>query len=152
MTSGTKLKPGSAQASAAIWNSTNIPPAKPKNVHLGRVMSMTLIGLAVGWFAWNSRRTYIAMTIFSVAGFVSLNALLFPCFYLKIERVFLWCGKWAAQLITYLLMTILFFGFFWPFGALFRRRKKDRLRRFFEPDADTYWVSSQGPYDRTQQF
>jgi hypothetical protein len=37
------------------------------------------------------------------------------------------------------LLVPLFVLFFLPFGLLARRGRRDRLGRFFDPDAPTYW-------------
>jgi hypothetical protein len=48
-------------------------------------------------------------------------------------------GQALGRGLTFVLMSGLFYTFFFPFGKLLRRGRRDRMKRWFEPDAATYW-------------
>jgi hypothetical protein len=54
-------------------------------------------------------------------------------------------GRATGRALGLLLLVPLFYGFFWPFGRLLRRGRRDRLARFLEPDAASYWEPHRGP-------
>jgi hypothetical protein len=41
--------------------------------------------------------------------------------------------------MTWIVMIPIFYLFFLPFGKLLRRGRNDRLRRYYEREAETYW-------------
>ena len=65
--------------------------------------------------------------------------------YLGIERLFDLLGRLLGRGMTWLLLVPIFFLFFLPFGALLRRGRRDRLKRWFDPEADSYWEQHEGP-------
>lgn len=48
-------------------------------------------------------------------------------------------GEMIGTVLTWVLLTPVFFLFFVPFGLLTRRGRGDRLGRRFDRDATTYW-------------
>ena len=47
----------------------------------------------------------------------------------------------VGRFLTWILLSWIFYGFFLPFGALFRRGRRDSMKRFYEPEALSYWSS-----------
>ena len=41
--------------------------------------------------------------------------------------------------MTWLLIPVIFYGVIAPFGVVFRRGRRDSMRRFFEPEATSDW-------------
>ena len=41
--------------------------------------------------------------------------------------------------MTWIVMVPIFYGVFLPFGLLFRRGRRDRMKRYYDPDAQSYW-------------
>ena len=56
-------------------------------------------------------------------------------------------GSYAGRLMNWLIMPVLFYGIFVPFGLAFRRGPRDGLQRFYAKDRDSYWSDRSG--DRT---
>jgi hypothetical protein len=54
-------------------------------------------------------------------------------------------GRRIGRALTWLLLVPLFYLFFLPFGLLFRRGRRDRLKRYFDREATTYWETLEGP-------
>ena len=73
-------------------------------------------------------------------GIVGLAALLSPGgLYAAILALFAWTGRMAGQAVGWLLLVPTFYLFFLPFGLVMRRGRRDGMRRFYEPEAATYW-------------
>jgi hypothetical protein len=82
----------------------------------------------------------VAYLAFAMAAGVLLSALLSPHgLHAGLERLFEATGRAVGRAMTWIVMLPLFYLFFLPFGRLRRRGRRDRLRRYFEADADTYW-------------
>ena len=48
-------------------------------------------------------------------------------------------GSVVGHATTWVVMIPIFYLFFLPFGKLLRRGRRDRLRRYYESEAETYW-------------
>ena len=46
----------------------------------------------------------------------------------------------VGLMLSWILLPAIFYTFFVPFGALFRRGKRDAMKRFYDPGAASYWV------------
>jgi hypothetical protein len=134
-------KAGSPAASAEIWrwraSSDGSEPAP--RVRL-RASVQALAGVACGLASlvlWSRPIAYLA---FSMAALVFASAWVSPGgLYAGLQRLFDATGRAIGRAMTWLLLAPLFYLFFLPFGAIFRRGRRDRLRRYFDADADTYW-------------
>jgi hypothetical protein len=104
-----------------------------------------VVGISVGaaLFFFVSR---VAGTIVMTIGIVILlAALLSPNgFFLAISWAFGALGRWVGRALTWFLISLVFWTFFVPFGLLFRRGRRDTMKRFYETDADTYWTNREG--------
>jgi hypothetical protein len=116
-----------------------------------------MLVLAVGavLFAFWSRP--IGTVVLVVGGTIGLSALASPTgLYAGIEGLFAALGRWTGRGLTWLLLVPLFYLFFLPFGLLLRRGRRDRLKRYFEQEAETYWEPHSGPTAsspwRTRQY
>jgi hypothetical protein len=75
-----------------------------------------------------------------MAALVLLTALVSPHgLHAAVQRLFEATGRAGGRGNTRLVMVPLFYLFFLPFGKLRRSGRRDRLRRWFDRDADTYW-------------
>ena len=151
-----QLKPGRPEAAAAIW-SWQSPAATRTALRKAAIGPARLrgtlqasAGLAVaGLLAWWGNRT-AATVVGSVATFVLLSALLSPLgLFTAIERAFLVLGRWIGQGLTWTLLPVIFYTFFVPFSVLFRRGRRDSMKRFFDAEAATYWSSRASGTGRT---
>jgi len=155
-----QARQGRAEAAAAIWDwrgeRSQTPEARPSRPRL-RGTLQALAGAAVGTliFAFVSR---IAGTVvMSIATLILLSALLSPTgLYAGIERLFAALGRRIGTGLTWVVLPLLFYLVFLPFGMLFRRGRRDPMKRFYETDAESYWsprrVGRSGSASHTRQY
>ena len=153
---------GRPEAAEAIWNFTAderaaaVPAAVPGRVRLrGSLQALVGVGVGVVFFLFVSPT--LGRIVMGIAGFILLSALVSPTVvYAGIEKLFDSLGHLLGRAMTWLLMVPLFYLFFLPFGLLFRRGRRDRLRRYSERDAATYWERREGPtaasHSRERQY
>ncbi len=90
--------------------------------------------------------TTIGTLVFCIASIVLFSALVSPLgLYAGVQGVFRTLGRWTGIALTWLMLVPVFYLFFLPFGASFRRGRRDRLKRYFERGAETYWEPHEGP-------
>lgn len=141
-------RPGRPEAAAEIWR-WRAPAAGVEAPSAARARRRGLLqALGAGVFGtllfvfWSQT---IATIVFCVAGIIGLSALLSPTgLYAGVEKLFVSLAHWTGRGLTWLLMVPLFYLFFLPFGLLFRRGRRDRMRRFYEPEAPSYWEPREG--------
>ena len=155
-----QARQGRAEAAAAIWDwrgeRSQTPEARPSRPRL-RGTLQALVGAGVGTliFAFVSR---IAGTVvMSIATLILLSALLSPTgLYAGIERLFAALGRRIGTGLTWVVLPLLFYLVFLPFGMLFRRGRRDPMKRFYETDAESYWsprrVGRSGSASHTRQY
>lgn len=141
---------GRQEAAAVIWNwreKASATPAPGSNARArARGMLQGAIGGAIGGgiYWWWSQT--IGTIVSTIAAVVFLSALISPGgLYAAVQRLFGTLGYWTGTALTWILMPALFYIFFLPFGALFRRGGRDRLRRYFDREAESYWEVHAGP-------
>jgi hypothetical protein len=84
--------------------------------------------------------------VWTIAGVIGLCALVSPLgLYAAIERSFAALGRWTGRALTWLLLPIAFYAFFVPFRALFRRGRRDSMRRYFDAESPSYWSLRKAP-------
>lgn len=138
-------RPGRPEAAAAIWRwrgggDAGAPEAGPSRTRLRGALQGAL-GLGAGALILGFGPRTLALVVFAVAGTVLLSALVSPRgLYAWIEGAFTALGQLLGQALTWLLMPALFYLVFLPYGFLFRRGRRDSMKRFFEEDAPTYWT------------
>jgi hypothetical protein len=83
--------------------------------------------------------------VLGVAAIVLLAALVSPTgLYAGIRQLLQTLGRWTGQALTWAMLVPLFYLVFLPFGWLFRRGSRDLLKRYFDPEAETYWEPREG--------
>jgi hypothetical protein len=144
-----RTRPGRPEAAAAIWTwrqaARPIPsaesPARLRLIGSIQAVAIALVGLALLRF-WARPAGIVALCI---AGTILVAALASPTgLYAGVRRFFLGLGRLTGRLLTWTLMPPLFYLVFLPFGRVFRSGRRDRLRRFFEPEATSYWEPHRG--------
>lgn len=141
---------GSPEAAAAIWDWRKPGPnARAARRSPGRTRILGVLqafGLAVvSWVLfhyWSQSAAKVVLvlaTIFLVTSLTSPNGL-----YAALLRLFGALGEATAKVVSWLLLGLVFYSFFLPFGLVFRRGHRDRLRRTLEPDAPSYWEPHAG--------
>jgi hypothetical protein len=136
-------QPGRPEAAAAIWTWQSEAAPRPSAAPIRRRGALqAAVGLAVaGGLFWAGRASWAAV-VAAIATGIGLAALASPlALYAAIERGFAALGRGVGHSLTWLLLPAIFYGFFAPFSLLFRRGRRDALRRRFAPDAASYWSS-----------
>jgi hypothetical protein len=135
------LRPGRPEAAAAIWDwrGTAAAPAHAAPVWR-RALVQCAIGLAIALaLAWWGARVLAAIAA-GIALFTLAAALASPDgLYRRIERALEAFARWVGNALTWLFMALAFYLIFLPFGLLFRRGRRDSMRRYFEADQESYW-------------
>lgn len=144
-----QLETGSPQASAAIWDWRAGPNAQKTAASDGAVrLRGVLQGVAggvVGGALWALGWHGVATAAFVVGGIVMTCALISPRgLYAAIQRLFEATGHAVGVGLSWLLLVPFFYLFFAPFGALFRRGRRDRLQRRYDSNVATYWEPHEG--------
>jgi len=137
-------RPGRPEAAAAIWSWRDAGHAAAPEAGLSRTRLrgalQGALGLGAGALIFRFGPRPPAFVVLAIAGTVLLSALVSPRgLYAWIEGAFAALGRLLGQALTWLLMPALFYLVFLPYGILFRRGRRDSMKRFFEADAPTYW-------------
>jgi hypothetical protein len=134
---------GRPEAAAVIWHWRDAPPnALGRSAREARKTGAIQGGIgacvaAALYLLWSQM---IGTIIFGVSATILLAALASPLgLYRMIDGLFLSLGNYTGSMLTWLMLVPLFYLFFLPFGLLFRRGSRDKMKRFFEPDEESYW-------------
>jgi hypothetical protein len=141
-------RPGRPEAAAVVWTWRDAAPPRrpdPRPVRL-RGLLRAAAGLAVaGVLAWLGHE-HVALVVSSAATLLVLAALLSPLgLYAAIERLFGALGSGVQRTLTWIVLPLIFYLFFVPFGLLFRRGRRDSMRRFYDAGAPSYWSPRGAP-------
>jgi hypothetical protein len=103
--------------------------------------------LWAGVFWWRGKTG--AIPYFLVASpLLILTALTVPMALRPIHAVWMPLAKKLAQLVTWIVLSAVFYVVFTPYGLVMRLMGKDPLDRRFEPGRASYWIRrSDGPFD-----
>jgi hypothetical protein len=103
--------------------------------------------LWAGGLAWAGRPG--AVPWLGTAGPVLLLlAWLAPGALAPLHRVWMPAARALARLLTWILLTLVFYLVFTPFGMIMRATGRDPLHRRWERQAPTYWIQRRdGPFD-----
>jgi hypothetical protein len=151
------LNPGRPEASAVIWaweETTELSQSGASTSSLRvRGIIQGLVGGSIAGLFWYFGLQTMAMVAGGIAGFLTIVALISPrVAFAAIQRIFQTFGGWVGSGVTWIVLPAIFYGFFLPFGALFRRSRRDTMKRFFEDDKESYWEERSEMGARTRQF
>jgi hypothetical protein len=147
---------GRPEAAAEIWRwrepHAEASPESPQRARvLGSLQALGTAALGALLFVYWSQT--IGAVVLGLAAVVFASALISPTgLYLGIRRGFGALARLTGRAMTWILMVPIFYLIFLPFGMLFRRGRRDRLQRYFEPDAASYWDPHEGPTAASQQY
>lgn len=150
-----------SEASATIWRWREDERPAVAEVDSGALRRRALVQVTAacviaGGAAWLGHRS-LAIVAGSVASMVLLVVVVSPRRGLAvIERLVERLARAVGWVLNWVLLSLVFFAFFVPFGAICRRGRRDTMRRTFEPDASTYWLErapvTPPPGARKKQF
>lgn len=149
-----ETRSGRPEAAAAIW-SWQEPSAATEEAASGKIrlrgalqgLAAACVGGAIYHFlpALNPHFRMVGIVVLSVASVVFLAATLSPKgVYAVIERMLAAMSRHFGRLLNWLIIPLIFYGFFVPFGVLFRRGKRDALQTFYDDRRESYWSDREG--------
>lgn len=133
---------GRPEAAAAIWQWRDRESAAHARIAKLRRSGMlrALVAAIAAAVLYAFERPVIASIAIGLGSLTLVLALVSPGgAYAALERGVDRVGALIGAILTWVLLTPVFFLFFVPFGMLMRRGARDRLRRRFERDRATYW-------------
>ena len=140
---------GRAEAAAAIWDWRDSEPAvasEPETRRLrmrGVVQGLVATGVGSGLYVFAS--TTAGVIVATIGLTIALVGLLSPTgLYVAIENGFRVLAQWLGRALTWVLLLPLFYLFFLPFGLVLRAGRRDRLQRWTDAEASTYWEPREG--------
>jgi len=137
------VRPGRPEAAAAIWvwrDRESDERARLAKLRRGGVIRAVVAGLAAG-VLFAIERPIVASIAVGIGTLTLVLALASPRgAYAALSRGVDRVGALIGALLTWVLLTPVFFLFFVPFGLLMRRGARDRLRRRFERERASYWT------------
>ncbi len=156
-----QLAAGRPEAAAVIWNPLGGDPPEER-VQLaraarrrGRLQALVAAAAAaLSYWLWSP---VVASVVISVAAILLIASQASPlAAWAAIERAFAALGHYTGEAITLVTMTLLFYTVFLPFGLLFRRGARDPMKRFCDPERDSYWerrnTARTGSDSRSRQY
>lgn len=144
------LLPGRAEAARVIWDwrGTRARHAADHRARAVRLRGIVggVVGVVIGLALYHYVSVTVAMIAFGVAGLTSVAALVSPLgAYRWVEKAAGLLALAIGMILTWILLTPVYYGFFLPFSVLFRRGDADQMKRRLDPAARSYWVKRQDP-------
>ena len=115
------------------------------------------MGAGIGALVFALLSRIAGTVVMSIAALILLSALLSPTgLYAGIERLFAALGRRVGTGLTWIVLPLIFYLIFLPFGTVFRSGRRDPMKRFYEADAESYWsprrAGRSGSAFRTRQY
>lgn len=145
-----ELLPGRAEAARVIWDwrGTRARQASDHRVRSVRLRGIGggVVGGLVGLVLYHYVSVTVAMIAFGVAGLTSVTALVSPLgAYRWVEKAAGLLALAIGMILTWILLTPVYYGFFLPFSLLFRRGDADQMKRRLDAAAPSYWIKRRDP-------
>ncbi len=144
---------------AAIWDWREVeaPPEPRAGAARLRGALQALAGGVIGGLVYTFWSRTAGTVVLSIASFILLAACLSPRgLFALIEGFFEAVGQVLGRVLNTVILAIIFYGFFLPFGLFFRRGRRDPMKRFYESESPSYWSGPQrarsGSSDRSRQY
>ena len=153
------VRAGRPEAAAAIWTwkeGRAGAEASASELRIGGAVRAA-IGFGIGLILLYLGAGTFAFVVLGISTAVFTAAIASPLgVYATLDRAFRAAGRAVGRGMTWTLGAPFFYLAFPAFGYLFRRGSRDRMQRFFDPDAPTYWEAHEGlksgSSSRTRQF
>jgi hypothetical protein len=111
-----------------------------RNFGLTLAAAFTAIGILCLW-----KHSHFALYWLGVALVFGVLAVLYPAVLWPLNRAWLMIGLLLHQIITPLVMGLIFFLVITPFGLIMRAMGKDPLRLKCDEAVQSYWILRQPP-------
>ena len=99
-----------------------------------------VVGSLVALLLWQWRPT-MALVVLAIATLLTLLALVSPLgAFRQVSRALEAFARGVGLALTWVLMTVVYYGLFLPVGLLLRARGRLRLRKRLDPAAPSYWT------------
>ena len=141
-----RLRPGSPDASSAIWrwrDHRDAPASASREAGRlrGHGLRQALIGLAIAAVVrFLFHRVTLAWIIAAIAASTLAIALVSPLgAYQKLRTGLDRFGIAVGKLLAWILLPFVYYVVVLPYGLLARRGRRDRMARWYEPKAGSYW-------------
>lgn len=138
-------RPGKPRAAMAIWTWREDELPEPKEASAAQKIRLRgaiqgAVGLSIAALVYTFLTPVGGWIIGTIAGTITLAALVSPeGLFAGIEAGFRAVGRVIGRGLTWGLLSSIFYGFFLPFGGLFRRGSKDSMKRFYDRETSSYW-------------
>ncbi len=139
------LSVGSPAAARVVWN-PQAPGEGPTATHRARgavqrkALVQALVGAVAAAVLFALGRHGLSSVAFAIAGLVLATAWISPFgLHAQLNRLIEGLGRLTGKLLTWLLLVPFFFLFFTLFGRILRSGKRDKLERWLERSAESYW-------------
>ena len=134
------------EAAAAVWRWRRASDPDAPRREAAAERRRGLVGGAAGALAalllWQWRPA-MALVVLAVAVLLALVALASPLgAFRRVRHALERFGRAVGVGLTWVLMSITYYGLFLPVGLLLRARGRLRLRKGLDPSAATYWTKA----------
>lgn len=129
----------------------NFHPPK-RDLKIFAVLLIAFFSMVAGWLYWKHDAPTAALIVFVAAVVVGTVCYVSP----TISR-YVYVGWMIAVfpigwVVSHVLLAVIFYGVFTPFGLAMRLFGRDPMQRRFDPAATTYWVRRGEPPKPEQYF
>jgi hypothetical protein len=114
-----------------------------------RVVLMTTFATI---FYYLELRAIVPVILFFACLTAILAALSPTGLYLSMDRGANAIMKGFTRLLQWLILPLIYFCFFAPYGSIFRRGSSDRMKRNLDTGQQSYWLPVTQKHDRKNQF
>jgi predicted membrane metal-binding protein len=102
-----------------------------------------VFALVGGWLFWKGSR--FGVWFLGASTLFALVAVVVPRVLHGLNIVWMRFGWLLNQIVSPIVMGVIFFGIFAPVGLFLRLKGRDSLRRKYEPGAKSYWIARDPP-------
>jgi hypothetical protein len=117
---------------------TNLPPDR----HFGLVFTVLFAALAVlSYF----RGGHAFLWLLPLSALIGLVAIIIPRWLRPLNRLWMKLAALLHAIVSPVVLAVLYFLILTPFGFVRRLAGRDTMRRRFDPQIDSYWISREPP-------
>ncbi len=123
----------------------------PRRTGLSLSIALTATAL-IPLFRQGTRHGAVRLWPLGAAVILAVLAVVRPKALVSVHRAATWLVGCVQQIISFLIIVVIFFLVFTPVAALLRLIKKNLLRLGFEKAAPTYWILREPPGPSPESF